>query len=462
MPHFFSSLRRSKDHDRHAYPRYDDYTRYDSHEPQPSDWRRVVPPSHRDGENWQEEMVEYPETYPGRGEYPGSRRSNRPATHDYPRHRSYDVQSESTATATDDVPGSSRYYTRDNAVPIVQRESSLTRLQEVFSDHAASVGPRPVTEVTLPQQGTPRANPVDIQQPPPPAPAAELRTVYAAQQQPVLVQNSTIDSSEADIRIQRPQTYGARDKPRAPSRSRSEMRREPSTGARSMDEEEFPPCVVVVERGRHGKPDTYYVIPGVHRSYLKMNKETSSLGSATSPGDIGHEGNVLSLLRMNMGEKSEGLALTIRPLWIIHTVPTRMMGTIVATETMDIRIGHGTTTTDPQVDRLLLARHTLIPENMTTMIMTLGTRAEVLAVIQPSLQDVTTLLVPDLTSPRVLYIWMIIGETGQRKSSELYPGYAFANDSIAEASQAAPLAGDRMATLTAGESHVEPRRTRCF
>lgn len=27
-------------------------------------------------------------------------------------------------------------------------------------------------------------------------------------------------------------------------------------------EGEYPPCVVVVEQGRRGKPDTYYVIPG--------------------------------------------------------------------------------------------------------------------------------------------------------------------------------------------------------
>ena len=39
---------------------------------------------------------------------------------------------------------------------------------------------------------------------------------------------------------------------------------EPSYDRRSFDEDEqdYPPCVVVVERGRHGKEDTYYVIPG--------------------------------------------------------------------------------------------------------------------------------------------------------------------------------------------------------
>ena len=29
----------------------------------------------------------------------------------------------------------------------------------------------------------------------------------------------------------------------------------------STDEYDHPPCVVVIERGRHGKKDTYYVIP---------------------------------------------------------------------------------------------------------------------------------------------------------------------------------------------------------
>ena len=34
------------------------------------------------------------------------------------------------------------------------------------------------------------------------------------------------------------------------------------SSGRTEDDAEYPPCVVVVERGRNGKPDTYYVIPG--------------------------------------------------------------------------------------------------------------------------------------------------------------------------------------------------------
>lgn len=167
--------------------------------------------------------MEYPESYAGADNYYEARpRSNQPIGRDYARRRGYDTQSESTATATDEVPGESRYYSRDNAVPIVQRESSLTRLQEVFSQQASTSGPRPVTEVTLPQ-GTPRQTPVDIHPPSRPPPTAELRNVYAAQQQPILVQNSTADSVEADIRIQRSQSYAPRDG-RASSRHRADVR----------------------------------------------------------------------------------------------------------------------------------------------------------------------------------------------------------------------------------------------
>lgn len=42
------------------------------------------------------------------------------------------------------------------------------------------------------------------------------------------------------------------------------LQEDTGSSGRSLDTDdaEFPPCVVVVERGRHGKPDTYYVIPG--------------------------------------------------------------------------------------------------------------------------------------------------------------------------------------------------------
>ncbi|KAF7795861.1 hypothetical protein EIP86_007028 [Pleurotus ostreatoroseus] len=257
MPHFFPSLRRSKDHGRaNQYSRYDEDPHYESRQSQSSAWRRVVP-SRGDG-NWQEEFVEYPESYPGADDYYGSRpRTNRPIRRDYARQRVYDTQSESTATATDEVMGESRFYSRDNAVPIVQRESSLTRLQEVFSEQAASSGPRPVTEVTLPQ-GTPRPTPIDMQPPPRPPVAAEMRNAYPTQQ-PILVQNSTANSMEADIRIQRSQSYAPRPR-RTSSRHAADI--QPSASMRSREEEEYPPCVVVVERGRNGKPDTYYVIPG--------------------------------------------------------------------------------------------------------------------------------------------------------------------------------------------------------
>lgn len=235
MPRFFPSLHRSKDRNRDEYARYDNYTQYNTMEAQPSAWRRATPGRQDDGSEvtpkllsqicpdcdtqWQEEFVEYPESYTGTSGH-HRRMPSRPVERDYAGHlppsRSYDMQSESTTTAAEEQ-YDPRYYSRDNAIPIVQRESSLTRLQEVFSDHdlRSTSGPRPVTEVSLPQSGnTPLHSPVDVQPPPPPPPMtpinpvmqqpppAEIRNVYS-QQTPILVQSSTVDSQEADIRIQR-------------------------------------------------------------------------------------------------------------------------------------------------------------------------------------------------------------------------------------------------------------------
>lgn len=137
------------------------------------------------------------------------------------------MQSESTLTVTDDEHYGSGHY--DTAIPIVQRENSSTRLQEIFSDHITSNGPRPVTEVSLPPPGTSSADsPVEVRPPPPPPPPqgpplAEMRNMYSPQQ-PILVQNSTPDSEEGDIIHRSRSQQSSRDR-RAPLRQQSEMRR---------------------------------------------------------------------------------------------------------------------------------------------------------------------------------------------------------------------------------------------
>ena len=95
------------------------------------------------------------------------------------------MHSESTVTPLNDHHDA--YYAHDNAVPIVQRESSLSRLQEVFTD-------RPITQVSLPQ-GTPRHSPRDVH----PMISAEVHSVYAEPHQPVLVPNTSVHSVQPEF-----------------------------------------------------------------------------------------------------------------------------------------------------------------------------------------------------------------------------------------------------------------------
>ena len=169
--------------------------------------------------------MEYPGSYRGPQEHYSTRRSNRPIERDYAMGRtpmrSYDDRTESTVTGEEEEYGDSRYYGRDNAIPIVQRENSLNRLQEVFSDRPSSSGsgPRPVTEVSLPQSATPMASPTEGHPPPPPPPppmtpltptgggSPEIRDMYA-RQAPILVQNSAVSSDEAEPEMRRTYSSG--------------------------------------------------------------------------------------------------------------------------------------------------------------------------------------------------------------------------------------------------------------
>ncbi|KIP10643.1 hypothetical protein PHLGIDRAFT_125351 [Phlebiopsis gigantea 11061_1 CR5-6] len=276
MSRLFASLGRSKKNKgraHHDYPAYDDYGRYDQqlYEQQhydqhygqhygqpPSNQHRVVPqmePRNNHG-SWGEELLEYSDTSSSRGDRRRSdSRHQRPPVHDY------SVHSESTVAPLDDR--YERHYGRDNAVPIVQRESSLSRLQEAFTDYGPSS--RPVTQVSLPQP-TPRLTPRDAVVPPVPPPMvpAEVRNVYAESRQPVLVPNTSVHSVAPEF-VRSASQYRGRTDDRHRSSSRREYYsrdRSPPSDRTLEDEQQYPPCVVVVERGRNGKKDTYYVIPG--------------------------------------------------------------------------------------------------------------------------------------------------------------------------------------------------------
>jgi hypothetical protein len=162
------------------------------------------------------------------------RHHRRPTVHD-----ESDRLSESTIADSYDG-----HLAHDSTIPIVQRESSLTRLQEAFAEHTPST--RPVTEVNLPQQNTgnsmyPTADRLPQAAPVPPVgriysnTTAELRNVYAGAQQPVLVPNMTANSHHADVlnsqsrraREKRPQYYGELEEPRYRSEQRRDYRPRP-------------------------------------------------------------------------------------------------------------------------------------------------------------------------------------------------------------------------------------------
>lgn len=80
-------------------------------------------------------------------------------------------------------------------VPIVQRESSLSRLQEAFADHGTY---SPATlDPTTPMRGTPRYSP---QQMPMPMPAAfDVGTIHEARHEPHIVSNTPFEGIRPDV-----------------------------------------------------------------------------------------------------------------------------------------------------------------------------------------------------------------------------------------------------------------------
>lgn len=256
MPRFFPSFGRSREHARTEYPVYDDYEPYEqpqrSHTPA---WRKVIPNlkggDHRAPrtQTWGEEFVEYPESYGG-SEYHRGYSSRRYPAYDF------DVQSESTISPPDD-----HYLDRyDNNIPIVQRESSLSRLAEAFTSHGAS--PRPVTEVSLPQ-GTPRYSPRDVSSAPY---APEIRNTYPEQHQPVMVPNMTAHSVQADIigsHSRRGHHHRGRQEERG-TRARDDYRRDSSSDRSSeyMDDDyDYGTYYIAIKHGRRGEKDKYWIVP---------------------------------------------------------------------------------------------------------------------------------------------------------------------------------------------------------
>ncbi|KAL6299101.1 hypothetical protein BKA93DRAFT_830148 [Sparassis latifolia] len=256
MPRLFQSRARpSREHTREEYPQYQSYKndngdygygyqRYDGREQEPqhsSSWSRVLTKKAKVNER----------TY--QGEYEDRRRDGwyRANVEEYP--EEYQDDQLDRETFSDDTESFVEIMPRRSSpIPVVQRESSLSRIQEAFADHGAY---EPASQATTAEQDTPRYNSRELGRTGP----LEMATVQEARQGPVMVSSPPKEGIRADVM-------------HPPSRRehRSGKRRDPyaqSDYPRNVTyddynpHEEPPPVTVVVEHGRHGEKDTYYIIP---------------------------------------------------------------------------------------------------------------------------------------------------------------------------------------------------------
>ncbi|KAJ8501466.1 hypothetical protein ONZ51_g585 [Trametes cubensis] len=156
----------------------------------------------------------------------------------------------------------------DSTIPLVQRESSLTRLQQAFADngtYAPALSAAPSASHGAPFYApSPRAGiPGPMGQP-------HVSAVNDMHHSAMLV-NSPVPQMQGirpDI-VHHSASYPAHERPHRRHRERERSappnpsyRNHPAYWEEPLDPNEEPPVVVVVEHGKHGKKDKYYIIPG--------------------------------------------------------------------------------------------------------------------------------------------------------------------------------------------------------
>lgn len=157
-------------------------------------------------------------------------------------------------------------------VPIVQRESSLTRLQEAFADHGTY---SPATlEPTTPMASrySPHHAPMSMSMPmsmpmpmstPMPIPTPQVVDLGAAHD---MHQTEYVDGLPRDGIYPEVRHTSRRHRERHDYYERSpyQVHTQPSTvqWMHGRPEDGYPPVTVVVQRGEYGEKDTYYIIPG--------------------------------------------------------------------------------------------------------------------------------------------------------------------------------------------------------
>ncbi|KAI0366403.1 hypothetical protein BV20DRAFT_952253 [Pilatotrama ljubarskyi] len=166
----------------------------------------------------------------------------------------------------------------DTAIPLVQRESSLSRIQHAFADNgtyapalsaapSASHGHGYGAPFYAPQP-IPAMSPHQRQQLHQREHEPHLSAVHDLHQ-PAMVMNNTVPMQgvRADI-VHHSASYPSheRDHRRHRERERSapprSYRDHPAYWEEPLESSEEPPVVVVVEHGKNGKKDKYYIIPG--------------------------------------------------------------------------------------------------------------------------------------------------------------------------------------------------------
>ncbi|KAI0829416.1 hypothetical protein BC628DRAFT_1417143 [Trametes gibbosa] len=256
MPRLFPSLgRSSKDRQYEGYDAPHGYYDYGYPEQEPrqhrSAWSKVL--------NRKSTKRSYVGEDPSSHSYPGGFRATVEDYPEDPRMHPGQAVDEFGESFEDLLSGRNS----DTAIPLVQRESSLTRLQQAFADngtYAPAMSAAPSMSMYAPQPrmaGQPHVSAVnDLHQPAmvvnSPVPMQGLR--------PDVVHHSASYPTTRD-RPHRRHREHERERS-APPRAYRDHREHPAYWEDPLDPREEPPVVVVVEHGKNGKKDKYYIIPG--------------------------------------------------------------------------------------------------------------------------------------------------------------------------------------------------------
>ncbi|KAH8106185.1 hypothetical protein BXZ70DRAFT_422123 [Cristinia sonorae] len=178
----------------HQYSYNDQYGSHPRRDAQTSTWRKVLSRKQREDNSryeyeqpWEEEVVNWPSrsaSYAGPvgTEYPEST-GRRPPRDAYP--ASSGVYSQSYMG--DHYASDNDTSTVGDPVPIVQRENSLSRMREMFTDRDRGRASH-VTELPLPTNPS-RFTVSDMQSP------VEVHNAYPSRHQPVIINNTTTGHS---------------------------------------------------------------------------------------------------------------------------------------------------------------------------------------------------------------------------------------------------------------------------